>query len=275
MKNKKIGWSIAGAAVLLLALTIVIISNKETPEVTMDPSPVIQNAETDEKTVTPEESEIQPDTGEEYSQPEPTEQPVLPSEEPEKEPSIEQPDTDSAEPNDPALEPTAPQQTKPETMKPITDGTYEIGTDIEAGEYLVFSNGITLLENTTDLSGNADSIVFNVALDGRSHTYVTLLQGKYFTLDGGEMYPVAGAPDLTPVNGVYEDGQYKIGKDLPAGTYTLQVNDQSDIGFYEISTNSRQDMMDMLVSDVVEGETPVDVADSQYLTIRNAYIEVK
>lgn len=283
MKNKKIVWIIVGASVLVLALIIAIVSNKETPVTVSEESPLIETPEIDKDVTEPVEPDVQDDAAEDYSQPEPKEQPTPTTDQPKKEqstkPSTEQPNkapnVESVKPTEPAAKPTAPQQSKPEAIKPITDGTYQVGTDIEAGEYLVFSNGITLLENAKDQSGNPDSLVFNIALDGRSHTYVTLLQGEYFKLDGGEMYPVASAPDLAPSDGVYKDGQYKIGKDLPAGTYTLRVDDQSDIGFYEISKNSRQDMMDMLVSDVVESELSVSVTNGQYLTIRNAYINAK
>ncbi len=279
MKNKKIWWIAAGVSLLLLALIIAIVSTKETPEIAIEESPLIESPETDIDAAEPVEPEIQVDTDEDYSQPEPTEQPLITPEEPKKEqstkPSTQQPNAAPVKPTETAPKPTPPQQTKPEAVALITDGTYQVGSDIEAGEYLVFSNGVTLLENTKDQSGNPDSIIFNIALDGRSHTYVTLLQGEYFKLQGGEMYPVASAPDLKPSNGVYKDGQYKIGKDLPAGNYTLLVEDKSDIGFYEISKNSRQDMMDMLVSDVVESELSVSLTNGQYLTIRNAYIEVK
>lgn len=279
MKNKKMWWIVAGASVLLLALVIAIVSNKETPEIATEKSPLIETPKTETDPTESVEPEIKEDTDEDYSQPEPTEQPTITPEEPKKEqstkPSTEQPSAAPVKPTETAPKPTAPQQIKPESTKPIIDGTYQVGSDIEAGEYLVFSDGITLLESTKDQSGNPDSLVFNIALDGRSHTYITLLEGEYFKLQGGEMYPISSAPDLKPSNGVYKDGQYKIGKDLPAGTYTLLVEDQSDIGFYEISKNSRQDMLDMLVSDVVESETSISVSNGQYLTIRNAYIKVK
>ena len=284
MNKKQLQWSAAGAVILLLALIIAIVSNKETPE-TVTQESVSTETETQSKpTELPDEPTLQVDQGKEQTTTEKTEKDGISPEEPEKEQptkpvtgsSNNVPGSSETQPSTQETEPAESQnETKPTPTTSLKDGTYQVGTDIEPGEYLVFSNGITLLENTKNQSGNPESIVFNVALDGRSHTYVTLLEGEYFTLKGGEMYPVASAPTIKPANGIYKDGQYKVGTDIPAGSYTLLVEDESDIGFYEISKNSRQDMMDLLVSDVVEGETSITVTNGQYLTIRNAYLEVQ
>ncbi|PIC87286.1 hypothetical protein CSV72_04760 [Sporosarcina sp. P20a] len=284
MNKKQLWWAVVGAAVLLLALIIAIVSDKETPETTIEKPALIETPIENEAT----EPSDKPKRTEEHDKEQPKmneiENDVIEPGESKKEqttkpatgPSNTVSDENSTQPTTTTAKPTETEkQLNSSTMTSITDGTYEVGTDIEPGEYLVFSNGVTLLENTTDQSGNPDSIVFNVALDGRSHTYVTVRQGEYFTLKGGEMYPVASSPSIKPANGIYKDGQYKVGTDIPAGTYTLLVEDQSDIGFYEISKNSRQDMMDLLVSDVVEGETSINITDGQYLTIRNAYLKVQ
>ncbi|ARF16271.1 hypothetical protein [Sporosarcina ureae] len=280
MNKKQIWWVVAGAAVLLVALIIAIISNKETPEITTEKPASIETPTQEKPTEPSDESTHSENDKKEKPQENETKNDATIPDEPMKEEPTQPSNTvsgaTSTQPSATTPKPTEPKkQTNPSTVTSITDGTYQIGTDIEPGEYLVFSNGVTLLENTTDQSGNPDSIVFNVALDGRSHTYVTLHQGEYFTLKGGEMYPVASAPSIKPENGIYKDGQYKVGTDIPPGSYTLMVDDQSDIGFYEISKNSRQDMMDLLVSDVVEGETSVDIKNGEYLTIRNAYLEIQ
>lgn len=284
MNKKQLWWAVASAAVLLLALIIAIVSNKESPETTMDKPASTETLVQDKPTEQPDESKLTEDPKNEQPAIDETEKDVGEPEKPIKEQSTKSStgqstpaqDASSEQPSKTIPKPAKPEkQTAPSTTTSITGGTYHVGTDIDPGEYLVFSNGITLLENTKDQSGNPDSIVFNVALDGRSHTYVTLQEGEYFTLKGGEMYPAASAPSIKPANGIYKDGQYKVGTDLPAGSYTLLVDDQSDIGFYEISKNSRQDMMDLLVSDVVEGETSINITNGQYLTIRNAYLEVQ
>ncbi|PID15632.1 hypothetical protein CSV63_07595 [Sporosarcina sp. P34] len=284
MNKKQLRWTVASAAILLIALIIAIASNKETTETTTNKpassESLIQNTTTEQSTKTPLTEQPEKEQPKMNEIKKDVREPEKPIEEPSSKPATEQSDTvsdaPSTQPSTTVHKPAKPEkQTAPSTSASILDGTYLVGTDIEPGEYLVFSNGLTLLENTKDQSGNPDSIVFNVALDGRSHTYVTLREGENFTLKGGEMYPVASAPSIKPANGIYKDGQYKVGTDLPAGSYTLFVDDQSDIGFYEISKNSRQDMMDLLISDVVESEMSINISNGQYLTIRNAYLEVQ
>ena len=72
----------------------------------------------------------------------------------------------------------------------ISSGTYKIGDDIPAGEYLVFANGSSYIECAIDSTGQIDSIIFNENLMNGAHTYVTLNAGEYFKLQNGEMYPV-------------------------------------------------------------------------------------
>lgn len=178
----------------------------------------------------------------------------------------------------PAGAPAAPKQEQDEKSEPaniIADGTYQIGKDLKAGEYIVFAGEMAILENRSDLTNDFDSVIFNIALDNYSHAYVTLQNGEYFKLEGGEMYPAASAPSVKPADGVYKAGQYKIGADLPAGTYKVTVDDANDIGFYEINQNSRQSMFDIVEEDVVESAVTITVSNGQYVTLRNAKIELR
>ncbi|AXH99365.1 hypothetical protein DV702_06175 [Sporosarcina sp. PTS2304] len=284
-KKKLVVWSVVGIGIIMVAIILSIVNNKPTPVVVKNEAPIIdtpteiedfggQSSEevvldepTEENTQQPSASSANPSTTKE------NENTSTPSKTDTVEMPTEAPDLPSAQGS--AEKPTStPVQTKPAPSAAITSGTYKVGTDISPGEYIVFSTGMTFLENSKDQSGNPDSIVFNIALDGRSHTYVTLLQGEYFTLDGGEMYPIATAPNVKPADGIYKTGQYKVGTDIPAGQLNLKVDNTSDIGFYEISKDSRQDMMDLIISDVVESETVINVVNGQYLTIRNAYIDI-
>ncbi|PIC62842.1 hypothetical protein CSV79_14995 [Sporosarcina sp. P13] len=289
-KMKILWWSLAGVGVLVLALIVSIVNNKPKPVTVKEEAPLIETSASEILADEPAEASRQEDSITEEPKTEGSNQPDVPSTNestdgqsataPSKVESKDVPNTTPTQPStqEPAQKPVSPQvqeQSKPAPFTSIKSGTYQVGSDIAPGEYIVFSNGMTFLENSKDQTGNPDSTVFNIALDGRSHTYVTLLQGEYFKLDGGEMYPIAKAPDLKPANGVYKSGQYKVGTDIPAGQLKLIIDNTNDIGFYEISKNSRQEMMDLIISDVVEGDTYIDVVNGQYLTIRNAYIEVK
>lgn len=75
-------------------------------------------------------------------------------------------------------------------IEPITtrgDGVYRVGIDLPAGEYKVKSNGAlgSYFSIATDSSGSLNSIVSNDMFDGEK--YVTVSDGQYFTLRGGEI----------------------------------------------------------------------------------------
>lgn len=268
---------------LVLVLVVVIVLNKEKPTTVAEESPPFHTLapETLGETDPPQETiDEQP-----VIETDPVEQPIIaPTNEQPTVPPATTPKPNGTSDGTPTLPaedkpklaiPTPQEQPQQAETKPIKDGTYQVGKDLVAGEYIVFSNGMTFLENTSDLTGNPESIVFNIALDGHSHAYVTLQSGEYLKIDSGEMYPVETAPSLKPANGMYKSGQYKVGTDIPAGKHQIRVDDTNDIGFYEISKSSRQEMTDFITSDVVEGATWINVTNGQYVTIRNAIIEVK
>ncbi|MFT4413769.1 hypothetical protein ACLM5H_07915 [Fredinandcohnia humi] len=155
----------------------------------------------------------------------------------------------------------------------IESGTYKVGTDVPAGEYVVFSSGMAYIENAKDSTGQLESIIFNDNLPSDSHSYVTLNDGEYFKLQGAEMYPVDKAPSVVPENGVYEDGMYKVGKDIPAGEYKVILNSASGMGYLEVSTNSRHQIDGIVTNENVTADMYITVKDGQYLTLRDLKIE--
>lgn len=166
------------------------------------------------------------------------------------------------------------EQENTETEK-IEAGTYKVGTDLPAGEYLVFSEGMAYVESSSDSTGNLESIIFNLNLMNESHAYVTVNDGQYFKLQGGNMYPVASAPSVVPENGVYEDGMYKVGKDIPAGEYKvfLDENAPAGMGYLEVSSDSSHQLGSIVTNENVQADTYITVSDGQYLTLQGLSIE--
>ncbi|MBZ9691651.1 hypothetical protein [Clostridium sp. M14] len=158
----------------------------------------------------------------------------------------------------------------------IKSGTYKIGSDIPAGEYLVISKSAAYIQCASDSTGTLESIIFNDNLASKGCTsYVTLNDGEYFKLTGGEMYPVAEAPSLIPSDGIYQEGMYKVGQDIPAGEYKVILNENSStgMGYIEVSTNSRHTLNDIVTNDNIEADTYITVSDGQYLKLQNVHIQ--
>lgn len=159
----------------------------------------------------------------------------------------------------------------------ISAGTYKVGDDIDAGEYLVLSDGMAYIEAAEDSTGELESIIFNENLMGEAHAYVTLEDGQYFKLQGGAMYPEEDAPSIVPEDGLYTDGMYKVGEDIPAGEYQVILDDASELGmgYLEVSSDSSHELESIITNDNVEADTYITVEEGQYLTIQDLTIEVE
>ncbi len=157
----------------------------------------------------------------------------------------------------------------------IKSGTYKVGTDISAGEYIVFANGYTYIESSKDSSGKLEGIIFNDNLSKDSHSYVTLHDGEYFKFQDGDMYSIEQAPSIVPIDGIYKDGMYKVGKDIPAGEYKIIYNADTGLGYYEVSKSSSHQLEDIVTNENVEADTYITVSDGQYIKLQGVTIEAK
>ncbi|MFJ7736648.1 hypothetical protein ACIQ2D_09910 [Lysinibacillus sp. NPDC097287] len=158
----------------------------------------------------------------------------------------------------------------------IKSGTYKVGTDLDAGEYLVVADAFMVnVDVSKDSSGTLDSILFKATLSPRAHIYVTVQDGELFKVDGGKIYLIADAPSLIPNDGVYKNGQYKVGTDIPAGEYKYVLESTAGIGYLEVSSNSRHDLTTIVSNNTPRSDGYITVSNGQYLTLQDVYIESK
>ncbi|WP_164220049.1 hypothetical protein [Virgibacillus sp. YIM 98842] len=155
----------------------------------------------------------------------------------------------------------------------ITAGTYKIGEDIPSGEYLIFANGMGYIESASDSTGELDSIIFNDNLANDAHAYVTLQDGEYFKLQSAEMYPVEDAPSVKPDDGVYADGMYRVGDDIPAGEYQIILDSSIGMGYYEVASDSTHQLGSIVTNENVEADTYLTVSEGQYLKLQDVKIQ--
>lgn len=170
---------------------------------------------------------------------------------------------------------TKPEETPAPTPTPtpkntaIKAGTYKIGTDLDAGEYLFIADSMAYIEIASDSTGSFDSIIANDTVTG--HRYITVKDGDYLKLQGGKAYAVADAPSIIPSNGLYKDGMYKVGTDIPAGEYKVVVT--SSMGYIEVTSGSRGTFDQIITNDVPTADTYITVSEGQYLTLQGVEIQ--
>jgi hypothetical protein len=167
----------------------------------------------------------------------------------------------------------APVETPKEEAKnnKIKAGTYKVGEEIPAGEYLFISKGMGYIECSTDTTGALESILYNDNVEG--HSYITINEGEYFKVQGGEMYPVAEAPSVIPADGLYKAGMYKVGQDIPVGEYKVKLTSAVGMGYIEVTTDSRHQLESIVTNENVQADSYITVADGQYLKIQGVEIQ--
>ena len=144
-------------------------------------------------------------------------------------------------------------------------GMYKIGTDMPAGEYLLTSTG-GYYEVTTDSTGSFDSIVTNDNYANRA--YVTVQEGQYFTFDGTAV-SVNEAPAFSASDGIYPEGMYLVGKDIPAGEYKISATGS---GYYEVTSDSVGELDSIVTNENFDGDVYLTISEGQYLKLSRAQI---
>lgn len=80
----------------------------------------------------------------------------------------------------------------------------------------------------------------------------------------GKTYDTPAAP-VQPSE-KYGEGQYKVGKDIPAGTYMLWVSDEKYGGYFVYSSDPNAD--DIIENDSFATNSIIEVYDGEYLELR-------
>jgi len=154
----------------------------------------------------------------------------------------------------------------------IKAGMYKVGTDIEAGEYVVVAvDGETAyLEVAKDSTGTLESIITNENF--KSRMIITVSAGQYLEVVDGTIYPINYAPKVEKINGKLTDGMYKVGVDLPAGEYKVVANTGTTV-YYEVARDSIGILSSIVTNGNISGERYITVKDGQYITILDGYLK--
>ena len=177
---------------------------------------------------------------------------------------------DSSIETEPPVEET-PEAT-PEPEPEITTykaSTYKIGSDMPAGEYVLFCDSLMgYLEISSDSSGKLESIIANDNFYYNS--IVTVSEGQYFKISGCYAVPIDEAKDLD----ISGSGMFKVGYHIPAGEYKLQVDENAimELGYVEVSSGSEHKLTDIITNDNFEGAKYITVSSGQYLKISDCHI---
>lgn len=168
-----------------------------------------------------------------------------------------------------SAETTVAPTTTEEVKKFIRPGMYKVGSEIEAGEYVIFANYGTYYEILKDSNGTLESIIANEIVMNQS--IVDLKEGTYFNFKDGELYPIDLAPVIEPLEGKLQEGMYKVGLHIKSGEYKI-VPDESGMSYLEVAKNAQHTLNSIVSNDILTGEKYITIKDGQYITVKGAYI---
>ena len=147
----------------------------------------------------------------------------------------------------------------------IYEGTYKVGTDIPAGEYVLFSTMGGYFSVSSDSTGSFSSIIFNDNFD--YNTIVTVSDGQYLDIKRSYAVPIGQQGYTLKTTG---EGMFKVGLHIPAGEYKIVADGD---GYVEVSSDSTHDLNSIVTNDNFTGEKYITVSDGQYLKLSRAHIQ--
>jgi len=152
---------------------------------------------------------------------------------------------------------------------PIKSGMYKVGSDIKAGEYILFGSAMSYYQITKDSSGTLESIISNDNFN--STRYITLKDGQYVEFRGAKMLTIEKAPIINPIDGKYSEGMYKVGRDIKAGEYKAVPDGGGS--YIEVSKNSNGTLNSIITNDIFEAEKYITIKNGQYIKLIGCYIQ--
>lgn len=146
------------------------------------------------------------------------------------------------------------------------EGTYLVGTDIDAGDYVILGeDGYFELCLTVACVIDDGELLYNELFGARA--YVTLIDGQYIVISRGQMFKDEYYIHTLETEITYS-AFYLIGEDLEAGTYTLTGD-----GWYNLCTKPTCDYLlgEEISTLMLDDSSSFDllVEDGQYLYIYN------
>lgn len=116
-----------------------------------------------------------------------------------------------------------------------TDGKYEIGKDIPEGEYIICSIGVTPYKDFYMGTYTSSSYSDESKISGdwyQGNTIAVFERGQFVKVSHGIIYDREKSDiKLSPFS---ESGMFKVGTDIPAGTYQLELIDSQYTASYKV-----------------------------------------
>lgn len=143
-------------------------------------------------------------------------------------------------------------------------GSYKVGTDIPAGEYILFCEGTIALFRISSNSNTDDLISIDTF---NYNSIISISDGQNLDLNFCYAIPIFKNPTIKTDG----EGMFKIGLHLQPGKYTLKTTGKFG-SYYQIYNSSLQGSEKLISESRFNGETNINVSDGQYLKLNGCKI---
>lgn len=149
----------------------------------------------------------------------------------------------------------------------LTQEVLLVGSDIPAGLYYIkASSDLPAYWSTTNDPFRSS---YNRSDSVDSFAYILVSEGEFLYVSDGLLLPADQAPIPIPASdGSYGEGQYLVGRDIPAGKYRLSCIAPNEHSFYYLSSNPYTlDYADHPKHGSLDNDVYLTVSDGQFLDI--------
>lgn len=157
-------------------------------------------------------------------------------------------------------------QNRKEELNWVKTGSYKVGEEVIAGEYVVISTG----EKSSYEILKDDMSIANDTVDNQA--YITLAKEQTVKLSKAKMCKIDKAPVFKSDDGVYKQGMYKVGRDLSAGEYVLKADGSA---YYAVLSSSNGSIDSVVESSSFYGEVKISLKTGQYIKLIDATMKSK
>ena len=153
-------------------------------------------------------------------------------------------------------------------IKNAEKNVYEVGKDLDPGEYKIFGEREKRWKCTVSKDKNGKSVLFQIIAEG-CYT-VEIREKEYLILEDAYFKPAVFEPYQSENNGWFA---VKVGRDLDAGEYQIFAADEEISGYYAIYKNARYMESEKLEEEFFENKSFIILREGTYFWGENCYIE--
>lgn len=145
------------------------------------------------------------------------------------------------------------------------EGMYKVGFDIEGGEYqIIATDSNCYIEVASDSLHILNSIISNDNFSLGERFYITIQDGQYITVNGGEICKKQ-INILADEDGWYLSGMYKVGVDIEPGEYLAFSTGSSC--YLSVMKDSLGTFDSVISSEIFSSQLYITLLDGQYIKL--------